>query len=69
MDFFAGRNPAQLLFEGRNGEQLGSKDRVVFADNMVTAVLDEAVYQVAGEMVENSLLRAQQHHRVMKEKK
>lgn len=69
MDFFTGRDPAQLLFEGRNGKQLGSKDRVVFADNVVAAVLDKAVNQMAGEMVENSLLRAQQHHRVMKEKK
>lgn len=60
MRFFALCHPAQLLFQRRNGEEFSTEQHVVVSENMVTAIFNKAVNQVAWEMVKDALLGAQQ---------
>lgn len=62
-------NPTQLFFEGGDGKKFCPEDRVIVHQDMMASVINETMDKVAGEMVENMLLRTQERQRVLEEKK
>ena len=62
-------HPAKLFFEGRNGKEFGSEDRVIVHQHMMASVINKTMDEVAGKMVKNVLLGAQKRQRVVEKKK